>query len=106
MLVASGLLVAHPASSQAPAPSSGQRYGRLLIKNANVIDGAGNPTRGPLDILVQGNTIVSIQASQPAEFSGSTIPGARQQSQAADKVIDAKAEAGIRRLLPGGVVRQ
>jgi len=90
MLVASGPLVARSASSQAPAPSSGQRYGRLLIKNANVIDGAGNPTRGPLDILVQGNTIVSIQASQPAEFSGSTIPGARQQSQAADKVIDAK----------------
>ena len=52
ILVASSLLVSRPVASQAPAPSSGQRYGRLLIKNANVIDGAGNPTRGPFDILV------------------------------------------------------
>jgi imidazolonepropionase-like amidohydrolase len=90
MLAVYGLLVVCPTiSAQAPAPSTGQRYGRLLIRNANVIDGAGNPTRGPMDILVQGNTIVAIQASRPAEFSGSTIPGERQISQSADRVIDA-----------------
>ena len=75
--------------AQPPAPSTGQRYARLLIRNANVIDGAGNPTRGPLDILVQGNTIVAIQASRPSEFSGSSIPGERQLAQTADRVIDA-----------------
>src|SRR4029450_10579301 len=91
MLAVYGLLTVCPtASAQAPAPSSGQRYGRLLIRNANLIGGAGNPTRGPLDILVQGNTIVAIQASRPAEFSGSSIPGERQISQTADRVIDAK----------------
>src|SRR5215213_5120645 len=74
---------------QAPTPSTGQRYARLLIRNANVIDGAGNPTRGPFDILVQGNTIAAIQASRPSEFSGSSIPGERQLSMSADRVIDA-----------------
>src|SRR5688572_15372787 len=82
-------VVSMNAAAQPPAPSTGQRYGRLLIRNANVIDGAGNPTRGPLDILVQGNTIVAIQASNPAEFSGSGIPGQGQMSQRADRVIDA-----------------
>jgi imidazolonepropionase-like amidohydrolase len=77
------------AHAQAPTASRGQRYGRLLIRNANVIDGAGNPTRGPFDILVQGNTIVAVQASRPAEFSGSSIPGQGQLSGSADRVIDA-----------------
>jgi imidazolonepropionase-like amidohydrolase len=89
LLALSGAVAVHAvASAQAPAPSTGQRYGRLLIRNANVIDGTGNPTRGPFDILVQGNTIVAIQASRPAEFSGSSIPGERQISQSADRVID------------------
>ena len=78
------------AGAQPPAPSTGQRYGRLLIRNANVIDGTGNPTRGPFDILVQGSTIVAIQASQPAEFSGSSVPGQGQMTAQADRVIDAK----------------
>ena len=86
-LLASITPVAH---AQAPAPSTGQRYGRLLIRNANVIDGAGNPTRGPFDILIQGGTIVSIQASQPAEFSGSSVPGQGRMNAQADRVIDAK----------------
>src|SRR5687768_2992042 len=83
-------LVSMSAGAQPPAPSTGQRYGRLLIRNANIIDGTGNPTRGPFDILVQGSTIVAIQASQPAEFSGSSVPGQGQMSAQADRVIDAK----------------
>ena len=75
--------------AQAPTASRGQRYARLLIRNANVIDGAGNPTRGPFDILIQNNTIVAIQASRPAEFSGSSVPGQGQLSANADRVIDA-----------------
>ena len=63
------------AQNLAPTPSIGQRYDRLLITNALVIDGAGNPTRGPFDILVEAGKIVSIQASTPQEFSGSTVPG-------------------------------
>ncbi|HEX6049795.1 MAG TPA: amidohydrolase family protein [Gemmatimonadaceae bacterium] len=85
-LLASAVTLAY---AQAPAPSTGQRYGRLLIRNANVIDGAGTPTRGPFDILVQGGTILSIQASRPAEFSGSSVPGQGRMSAQADRVIDA-----------------
>src|SRR5688500_18005372 len=76
-------------SAQGPASSRGQRYGRLLIRNATVIDGAGNPTRGPFDIVVQGNTIVTVQSSRPAEFSGSSVPGQAPLSATADRVIDA-----------------
>ena len=76
------------ARAQAPGPSTGQRYARLLIRNVNVIDGAGNPTRGPFDILVQGNTIASIRESRPGEFSGSSVPGQNQQAGAPDRVID------------------
>ena len=79
--VVSGLSVACLAASalsaqQAPAPSSGVRYARLLIRNALVIDGAGNPTRGPFDIVVQGGKITAI--NRP---SASPEP--------ADRVIDA-----------------
>ncbi|NIM50535.1 MAG: amidohydrolase family protein [Gemmatimonadales bacterium] len=47
--------------AQQPTPSPGVRYDRLLIRNALVIDGAGNPTRGPFDIVVEGSTIASIR---------------------------------------------
>ncbi|HXY30190.1 MAG TPA: amidohydrolase family protein [Gemmatimonadaceae bacterium] len=76
------------AGAQPPSPSSGQRYNRLLIKNALVIDGAGNPTRGPMDILIEGNRIAVIQPSTEKEFSGSSVPGATI-SGSVDRVIDA-----------------
>ncbi len=47
-------------AAQAPTPSIGERYERLLIRNALIVDGAGNPARGPFDILVQGSRIASI----------------------------------------------
>jgi imidazolonepropionase-like amidohydrolase len=77
-----------PAAGQAPAPSSGQRYARLLIKNAMVIDGTGNPARGPLDILVEGARIANIQPSVAAEPSGSSLGGKAIEGRA-DRVIDA-----------------
>jgi hypothetical protein len=77
------------AQNLAPSPSSGQRYNRLLITNALVIDGAGNPTRGPFDILVEGSRIVSIRSSTPSEESGSSVRGGAGGGRA-DRVIDAK----------------
>ena len=88
-------LVASPASpvaaqaAPAPTPSSGQRYPRLLIKNAMVIDGTGNPARGPMDILVEGARITNIQPSVAAEPSGSSLGGAAI-GERADRVIDAR----------------
>ncbi|MGH7718965.1 MAG: amidohydrolase family protein [Gemmatimonadaceae bacterium] len=87
LLAVSALASALPA--QAPAPSSGERYNRLLIRNAMIIDGAGNPARGPMDILVEGATIRSIRSSRPAdEFGGGRGDSARRLP-VADRVIDA-----------------
>ena len=75
-------------SAQAPSPSTGQRYNRLLIRNAMVIDGTGNPARGPMDILIEGSTIVRITpTTAPDEFGTGRRDSAR--SPAADRVIDA-----------------
>ncbi len=81
------LAVVCSAGAQSYAPSSGVRYHRLLIHNALVIDGAGNPTRGPMDIVVEGNTITGVYAARPmAETAASppTLGGGK-----FDRVIDA-----------------
>lgn len=70
------ITVAVPATAQMP-PSTGIRYDRLLIQNAMVVDGAGNPARGPFDILVEGSRIARITRHQP----GRAIE--------ADRIIDA-----------------
>jgi len=43
---------------------NGQRYDRLIIRNVIVIDGKGTPTRGPSDVVVEGNTIQSVQSAR------------------------------------------
>ena len=43
---------------------SGHRYDRLIIKNVIVIDGKGTPPRGPMDIVIKQNRIVSIKSSK------------------------------------------
>lgn len=76
----------------AQSPSIGQRYGRLLIRNAMVIDGAGNPTRGPMDIVVEGSTIAAVRPSTGAiDESGlsGNAPGSRTPKERYDRVIDA-----------------
>jgi cytosine/adenosine deaminase-related metal-dependent hydrolase len=51
--------------AQDPAPSTGVRYNSLLITNALIIDGSGNPTRGPYDILIEGSRISEIMRHDP-----------------------------------------
>jgi len=43
---------------------SGERYTQLVIRNALVIDGKGTPTRGPVDIIIEGNKIQSISSAK------------------------------------------
>lgn len=81
------LLAALPLAAQAPTPSIGQKVGRLLITNISVIDGMGNPLRGPLDLTIENGRIIGIQPSRDQEFSGSTISNAPAQ-RAADRTID------------------
>ena len=88
-------LVAQAALAQnfAPAASPGVRYNRLLIRNAMVIDGAGNPARGPMDIVVEGSTIASIRPARPINEFGTNQPGAGSREPRSipgfDRVIDA-----------------
>jgi cytosine/adenosine deaminase-related metal-dependent hydrolase len=81
------------AQTFAPAPSPGVRYNRLLIRNAMVIDGAGNPARGPMDIVVEGTTIASIRPARPINEFGTNAPAAAGQAARTvpgfDRVIDA-----------------
>src|SRR5215213_5648008 len=92
VLLALSLALPAFAQSNAPAPSSGVRYNRLLIRNAMVVDGAGNPARGPMDIVVEGSTIASVRAARPIdEFGtgrGDSSSGARPGQQRFDRVID------------------
>ena len=84
------LCLAAPALlAQAPTPSIGQKYGRLLITNALVIDGMGNPLRCPLDLTIENGRIISIAQSRPSEFSGSAI-NSPPTNRAADRTIDAR----------------
>jgi cytosine/adenosine deaminase-related metal-dependent hydrolase len=43
-------------------PISGERYDSLVIRNATVINGRGTPPYGPVDILIENNTITEIAA--------------------------------------------
>lgn len=48
--------------SDAPQRSEGEGpYERLIIRGVNLIDGTGSPATGPVDIVVEGNKIASIQ---------------------------------------------
>jgi cytosine/adenosine deaminase-related metal-dependent hydrolase len=82
-------LQSQPAVGEPPTPSIGVRAGRLLIRGALVIDGAGNPTRGPMDILVEGSRIAAIQPSTDVESSGSSVGTGRIRGPF-DRVIDAR----------------
>src|SRR5688500_2078510 len=88
-------------STLGPAPSPGVRYNRLLIRNAMVVDGAGNPARGPMDIVVEGSTIASVRPARPINEFGTdssrpSVVGSRQAESRGprtengyDRVIDA-----------------
>ncbi len=48
--------------SDAPDKNEGEGpYDRLIIRGATLIDGTGSPANGPVDILIEGNTITRIQ---------------------------------------------
>ena len=46
-----------PVAQNAP---SGMRYKRFVIRGAMLVDGLGTPARGPLDIVVEGDTVTEI----------------------------------------------
>jgi imidazolonepropionase-like amidohydrolase len=70
------------ALAQTP-PISGQRYPRLVIRNAMVIEGNGTPASGPKDIVIENNVITAVLPFDPVSRGSG---GGRPQG---DAVIDA-----------------
>lgn len=80
-LVVAELLVASGLAAQV---TSGQRYNRLAIRNATIVDGNGTPARGPADIVIQGNTIAEVVWLDPV-----AVKAQRARRPQADIEIDA-----------------
>ena len=50
-----------PSPDRAPGDGEGP-FERLIIRGATIVDGTGAPARGPVDIVIENNRIVSIQS--------------------------------------------
>jgi len=72
----------------APDRSEGDGpFNRLIIRGVNLIDGTGSPMLGPVDIVIEGNRITSIQT---VGYPGVPINERRRpQAGPDDKVVDA-----------------
>ncbi|GMV03783.1 MAG: amidohydrolase [Gemmatimonadota bacterium] len=77
---AQGMEVTNPRRSD----EGGGPYQRLVIRGATLIDGTGAPPRGPVDIVVEGNTITEIRS---VGFPGVPI-SERSRPEAGDREID------------------
>ncbi|MEO6331320.1 MAG: amidohydrolase family protein, partial [Gemmatimonadaceae bacterium] len=75
------LVLPHVAEGQI---TSGQRYDRLAIRNATIINGNGTPASGPADIVIQGNMIAEVVWLDPV-----ALREGRARRPAADAEIDA-----------------
>jgi imidazolonepropionase-like amidohydrolase len=68
-LAALTLLVPTILVAQTKGVQHGVRPPRLVIRNATVVDGNGTPARGPIDIVIQNNTIVELVALDPVAMN-------------------------------------
>ena len=72
------------AHAQKQSVTSGQRYPRLVIRNAMIVDGNGTPASGPRDIVIERNTIAEIVPLDPV-----ALRDGRARRPAGDVEIDA-----------------
>ena len=107
LLAVLSLLTAPPSAAQESfarvnnGPSSlpfgttkGERYNRLVIRGATIISGRGTPgsnrampPEGPVDIVIEGNTITDIVLMDPVNSAGN---GPDFKRPTGDKIIDGK----------------
>jgi imidazolonepropionase-like amidohydrolase len=91
-LVFFATLATTPLAAQTRGVQHGVRPQRLVIRNATVVDGNGTPARGPLDIVVEGNTITAVVPLDP---------GALQRGEARRPAGDVEIDATGKYVLPG-----
>ena len=65
LLAAMCAAAAFPLIAQTTGVVHGVRPARLVIRNATIIDGNGTPARGPVDIVLDGNTISAVVPLDP-----------------------------------------
>lgn len=85
-----------PAAGNGTIPmgtTKGERFTRLVIRNATIVSGRGSPgtnrampPEGPVDIVIEGNTIVNMIPVDPVNVAGA---GRNFQRVTGDRVIDA-----------------
>ncbi|HEX7024841.1 MAG TPA: amidohydrolase family protein [Gemmatimonadales bacterium] len=88
--------VAVPNNGPSPLPLGtlkGEKYRRLVIRNATIVSGRGTPgtnrampPEGPVDIVIEGNTIVDIVLMDPVNAAGY---GRDFKRPTGDRIIDA-----------------
>ena len=64
-LIGSPIKTSFGAQAPKQSVSSGQRYPRLVIRNAMIVDGNGTPASGPKDIVIERNTITEVVPLDP-----------------------------------------
>lgn len=70
-LIVTPLLI-HTLNGQTRGVEHGERYDRLVIRNAVLIDGNGTPPRGPVDVILEKNRIASVTRAEqgPKAYEG------------------------------------
>jgi cytosine/adenosine deaminase-related metal-dependent hydrolase len=81
------IAITQNASPAAQDPLAGARYKRLVVKGAMLIDGLGSPARGPVDIVVENDTVTDIVAVDGVTLSSSSPSFKRPTG---DRVIEAE----------------
>lgn len=56
-----GIVAAHAQQTQNRTVGEGP-YDRLIIRGVTLVDGTGSPPRGPVDVVIEGNRIASVQS--------------------------------------------
>jgi len=87
-LVLVGAISAQAQMVDAPARAEGEGpFDRLIIRGVNLIDGTGSPMMGPVDIVIAGNQIISVET---VGYPGVPVNERRRpQAGPTDRVLDA-----------------
>ncbi len=73
---------------KAPSRSEGEGpYPHLTLRNVTLIDGTGAPPVGPVDIIIEKNRIVAIQAATASRTTAKVQPGDREMNLAGMYVL-------------------